>query len=209
MLKQLIHNGIVIPEIPLPFYLELSIRGKRRQLSLRQIEMALAWARKHGTPYVEDSTFVCNYMQDFSAALGINPPLTVDEVDFSPALKIVEAERAAKERLTPEEHKALTAERQAKREQLKEQHGHATVDGERVELANYVAEPSSIFMGRGKHPLRGRWKEGPRQSDMTLNLSPDASIPPGANGQRSCGSQSHCGWRAGETSCPASSSMSG
>ena len=179
MLKQLIHNGIVIPEIPLPSRLELRIRGERRQLSPRQIEMALAWARKQGTPYVEDSTFVRNFLQDFSAMLNINPPLTVDEVDFSPALKIVEAERAAKERLTQEERKALAAERKAKREQLKEQHGYAVVNGERVELGNYVAEPSSIFMGRGKHPLRGRWKEGPQQGDMTLNLSLDAPIPPG------------------------------
>jgi DNA topoisomerase-1 len=53
------------------------------------------------------------------------------------------------------------------------------VNGERVELGNYVAEPSSIFMGRGRHPLRGRWKVGPRQSDITLNLSPDAPPPPG------------------------------
>ena len=34
-------------------------------------------------------------------------------------------------------------------------------------------------MGRGKHPLRGRWKEGARQQDITLNLSPDAPRPPG------------------------------
>jgi len=29
-------------------------------------------------------------------------------------------------------------------------------------------------MGRGKHPLRGRWKEGPRKEDVELNLSTDA-----------------------------------
>jgi len=58
-------------------------------------------------------------------------------------------------------------------------YGHATVAGERVELANYTVEPSGIFMGRGKHPLRGRWKEGAKQRDITLNLSPDAPRPPG------------------------------
>ena len=34
-------------------------------------------------------------------------------------------------------------------------------------------------MRRGKHPLRGRWKEGAKRSDITLNLSPDAPRPPG------------------------------
>jgi DNA topoisomerase-1 len=118
-------------------------------------------------------------MQDFSAALGINPLLTVDQVDFGPALAIVQAERAVKERLTKEEKKALAVQRKEKREQLKEQYGYAIVDGERVELGNYATEPSGIFMGRGKHPLRGRWKEGPQQSDVTLNQSPDAVHPPG------------------------------
>jgi len=179
MFKRLIHNGILVPQVSLPEHLELTVRGERRVLTPRQIEMALAWARKQGTPYVEDAVFVRNFMRDFSAALGIEPPLAADEVDWSPALAIVEAERLAKERLTPEERKARAAERKAQRERLKEQYGYAILDDERVELANYIAEPSSIYMGRGKHPLRGRWKEGPQQSDITLNLSPDAPIPPG------------------------------
>ncbi len=180
MLRQLVHNGILVPQVSLPsHHLELTIRGEHRELSPRQMEMVLAWARKQGTSYVEDSIFVRNFLQDFSTALGITPPLAVDEVDFGPALEIVQAERAAKERLTSEERKALAAQRKAKREQLKEQYGYAIVNGERVEIGSYVAEPSGIFMGRGKHPLRGKWKEGPQQSDITLNLSPDAPRPPG------------------------------
>ena len=179
MLRQLVHRGILVPQIPLPARLELTMQGERRELSPKQIEMALAWARKQGTPYVEDPVFVRNFLQDFSAALGVEPQLTIDEVDFGPALEIVQAERAAKARLAPEERKALAAQRKAERERLKEQYGHAIVDGERVELGNYIAEPSSIFMGRGKHPLRGKWKEGPQQSDITLNLSPDAPRLPG------------------------------
>jgi DNA topoisomerase-1 len=179
MLKQLSHNGILVPDITLPSRLALTGRGECRELSPTQIEMALAWARKQGTPYVEDPLFVRNFLQDFSAALGVEPPLAVAEVDFGPALDIVQAERAARERLTPEERKALAAQRKAERERLKEQYGHAIVDGQRVEIGAYIAEPSGIFMGRGQHPLRGRWKEGPRQSDVTLNLSPDAPVPPG------------------------------
>ncbi len=179
MLKQLIHNGVVVPEPPPPVGLVLRVRGEPVALTPPQEEMALAWARKQGTPYVEDPVFVRNFMADFSRALGLDETLAVEEVDFGPALRLVEAERQARERLTPEERKALAAERKARREALRERYGHAIVNGERVELANYLVEPSGIFMGRGQHPLRGRWKEGPRHPEITLNLSPDAPPPPG------------------------------
>jgi len=179
MLTQLIHNGVLVPEPPAPLGLVLDIRGEPVALAPKQEEMALAWARKEGTPYVEDRTFAQNFLGDLSRELGIAPALKLDEVDFGPALQIVRAEREAKARLTPEERKALAAARKAQREALRAQYGYAQVDGEQVELGNYMAEPSGIFMGRGQHPLRGRWKEGARQSGITLNLSPDAPRPPG------------------------------
>jgi len=179
MLTQLIHNGVLAPEPPAPRGLVIDIRGKPVALTPKQEEMALAWARKEGTPYVEDRTFAQNFLGDLSRELGIKPDLKLDEVDFGPALQIVQAEREAKARLTPEERKAQAAARKAQREALRAQYGYAQVNGEQVELGNYMAEPSGIFMGRGQHPLRGRWKEGARQSDITLNLSPDAPHPPG------------------------------
>jgi len=179
MLKQLIHNGIVVPEPAPPVGLVLEIRGRRVALTPKQEEMALAWARKQGTPYVEDPVFVANFLADWSEALGLKVALAEEEIDFRPAIRVVEAEREAKEQLSKEERKALAAERKAQREALREQYGHAIVNGEKVELANYVVEPGGIFMGRGQHPLRGRWKEGASQEDITLNLSPDAPCPPG------------------------------
>ena len=179
MLKQLIHNGVVVPETPPYLGLVLTIQGAPVVLTPRQEEMALAWARKQGTPYVEDPTFAHNFMAGFSEALGIEVVLPAEEVDWSPAIQVVEAERATRAQMTREERKALAAERKTRREALQEQYGQAVVNGERVELANYVVEPSGIFMGRGKHPLRGRWKEGARHGDITLNLSPDAPHPPG------------------------------
>jgi DNA topoisomerase-1 len=179
MLKQLIHNGVVVPDPPPPIGLVLEIRGESVALTPKQEEMALAWAKKHGTPYVADHTFARNFMTDFGQELGLESVLSVDEVDFGPAIRIVVAEREARAGMTKEERKALAAERRAQREALREQYGYALVNGERTELANYVVEPSGIFMGRGKHPLRGRWKEGARQEDITLNLSPDAPRPVG------------------------------
>jgi DNA topoisomerase-1 len=179
MLTQLIHNGVLVPEPPAPRGLLLTIRGRAAALTPKQEEMALAWARKQGTPYVEDRTFARNFLADFSRELGLEVPLTLDEVDFGPAIRLVEEEKAARQRMTKEERKALAAERKARREALRAQYGFAIANGEQVELANYTVEPSSIFMGRGEHPLRGRWKEGAQQEDITLNLSPDADMPAG------------------------------
>jgi DNA topoisomerase-1 len=179
MLNQLIHNGVVVPEPQPPRGLVLRIKGEPVALSPKQEEMALAWAKKQGTPYVEDETFVENFMIDFSQALGLDDVLSMDQVDFGPAIRLVETEREARAQMSKEERKALAAERKVQREALREQYGHATVNGRRTELANYVVEPSGIFMGRGRHPLRGRWKEGAHHKDITLNLSPDAPRPPG------------------------------
>ena len=183
MLQQLVHNGVVVPNPPPPLSLVITIKGRAVVLTPKQEEMALAWAKKQGTPYVQDRTFVRNFMADFGQALDLDSRLTADEVDFRPVIRIVEAERETKAQMTKEERKALAAERKAQREALREQHGSAAVNGQPTGVANYVVEPSGIFMGRGKHPLRGRWKEGARQEDITLNLSPDAPRPPGAWGQ--------------------------
>jgi DNA topoisomerase-1 len=183
MLKQLAHNGVVVPEPPPALGLVVRIQGVPVALTPKQEEMAMAWARKLGTPYVTDRTFAKNFMADLSQELGRDRALRVDDVDFGPAIEIVEAEREVKAQLTKEDRKALAAERRVRREELRDQHGYATVDGEQVPLANYVVEPSGIFMGRGKHPLRGRWKEGARRADITLNLNPDAPRPTGSWGE--------------------------
>lgn len=178
-MRELVHNGVVVPPMPGPYNLKLKIRGQEVALTPTQEEMAMAWVRKLGTEYVEDPVFARNFLADFSEALGIEPPLKLEEVDFSPAAEIIAAERAAREQMSKEERKALAAQRKVAREALKEQYGYAIVDGERTELGTYLVEPSGIFMGRGKHPLRGRWKPGPKYRDITLNLSPEAPRPPG------------------------------
>ena len=83
--EQLIHNGIlVLPDPPYCPSPTLTIRGERSVPNRTQEEMAIAWARKIGTEYVQDSGFCKNFMRDFSAALGVKPRLSVDEVDFGP-----------------------------------------------------------------------------------------------------------------------------
>ena len=82
LLTELIHNGVLIPPAPEPRGLVLTVRGAPVHLTSKQEELAMAWAKKQGTPYVEDSVFARNFLRDFSAALGVEPPLAIDEVDF-------------------------------------------------------------------------------------------------------------------------------
>jgi len=171
------HNGVIVPPKYQGRGLTVKINGQTTKLNDEQEEMAVAWAKKVGTPYVEDPKFAENFHEDFGKKLGMK--LLPGDVDFTDIIQLVQREREAKLALPPEVKKAQAAERKAQREANKEKYGYATVDGQRMELGNYNVEPNSIFMGRGQHPWRGKWKQGPGYEDIELNLSPDAPRPPG------------------------------
>ncbi len=176
-MKRLHHNGVLVPRKHEAKRLTVQVKGKKIKLTPEQEEMAFAWAKKVGTPYVEDSVFAENFHRDLSKKLGIN--IKPGDVDYSMIVSIIEKERSWKANLSRKERKQLAAQRKAKREANKKRYGYAFVDGIQMEVANYAVEPSSIFIGRGNHPLRGRWKEGPCEEDIDLNLSPDAPRPRG------------------------------
>jgi DNA topoisomerase-1 len=100
-------------------------------------------------------------------------------IDFSEVAQYLEAEKQKKLNMSQTEKKKQAAERKAKRQELKEKYGYAEVDGKKLEIANWTAEPSCLFAGRGDHPRRGKWKEGPSEEDIILNLSPDSPRPSG------------------------------
>jgi DNA topoisomerase-1 len=176
-MEQLIHNGVMVPPRYEAQGLSVKIKGEEHRLTPEQEERAVAWAKKIGTPYVEDPVFAENFHEDFSELLGFK--VLPGDVDYSDIYRLVEAEREYKKNLGKEEKKRLIEERKAVREANKERYGYALIDGERCELGNYMVEPSSIFMGRGEHPFRGRWKEGPREEDIEINHIPKEDAPPG------------------------------
>jgi DNA topoisomerase-1 len=177
-MKQLIHNGILVPRYEPKGY-KIWVKGTEIKLTPEQEQMAVAWVKKLGTEYVNDKIFVRNFLKDFSKALGIKGKVEISDIDFSEIQRDVEKEKALKLAMSKEEKKKLAEERKLVREANKLKYGYAVVDGVKVEIGNYVAEPGCIFMGRGDHPLRGRWKPGVEEEDVILNLSPDANRPPG------------------------------
>src|SRR6188472_2266471 len=92
-------------------------------------------------------------------------------------MKEAEIERI---RILPSEKKRkLYSSKKAEREKLRSIYGKAIVDGIEVDIANWLVEPPGLFMGRGQHPLRGKWKPRIRPQDVSLNLGENASVPEG------------------------------
>lgn len=176
-MKSMHHNGVMVPPNYEAKGLSVKIKGEWHKLTPEEEERVVAWAAKIGTPYVEDPVFAWNFHGDLSELMGME--VKPGDIDYTPIHKMIVAERKRKKNLSREEKKKRREKRKKVREANKEKYGWATIDGERCELGNYMVEPSSIFMGRGQHPLRGKWKEGPTHEDIELNLSPDAEIPEG------------------------------
>src|SRR5487761_60262 len=138
------HNGVVFPE---PYKSDprtntISIKGEKIVMNLAQEEMAVAWAKKIGTPYVEDPVFQKNFLSDFLK-------LFLEKYRNAKISDIIFPSLPEKVELTKEQKKALATERKKKRLELKEKFGFANVDGVRTEIANWVVEPPGLFMGRG------------------------------------------------------------
>ena len=178
--KTLKHNGILFPPPFESLGIKIKIKGEKISLDLLQEEMVYQWAKKKDTPYAQDKVFQKNFVSDFAKTLPAKfKKISLSDIDFSEANKIVDKEKDAKERMTKDQKKSFTAKRKKLREEMKEKYGRAVMDGGEVEVANYMAEPPGIFIGRGEHPIRGRWKPRVTPKDITLNLGKEAKVPPG------------------------------
>ena len=208
-MKSLKHSGIYVPTYEYQGLL-VKVHGQSFKLSPQTEQMAVAWARKKlSATSPPDKLFYRNFLEDFLKALKAENPSgaflkefatnhlkilekddgiwIVDgrlkddpEVDFSMVTEYVLREQQKKLSMAKEEKKKIAAERKIRREGLRENYGYATVDGKKLEIANWTAEPSCIFAGRGDHPRRGKWKQGPKEEDIMLNLSDPRFRPAGS-----------------------------
>ena len=207
-MEKLKHNGIYVPTYDCKSF-SVKIKEKPIELSEKSEQMAMAWIRKtmsQTTPL--DKVFMKNFMQEFleqlkqeNPALQLldpfakgylknidaaepeyvtNPDSAIRKaIDFTEVSSYIEEEKQKKLDMSKEEKKRQAAERKVRRLEFKEKFGYAWVDGKKLEIANWTAEPSCLFAGRGDHPRRGKWKEGPSEEDIILNLSPDSPRPAG------------------------------
>jgi len=182
--KTLQHNGILFPPDYETHDIKIKIKGENVELNLNQEEMIYQWAKKKDTPYAQDQVFQKNFTVDFAKTLNSKfKKISYEDIDFSNAYKIVDKEKDLKEMMTKEEEKALSVKRKEVREKLRIKYGIAIIDGKEVEVGNYMAEPPGIFIGRGEHPIRGKWKPRVTVKDVTLNLGKKAKVPEGKWGK--------------------------
>ena len=178
--KSLSHNGVNFPPPYEPSGLSITVNGRTIALTPLAEEMAYQLAKKKDTPYVQDPVFTWNFLSDFVKQL---PPwcrgARFSEIDFSQIYEKVDREKAAKERMSKEQKKALASSRKEQREALKAKFGRARLDDKEVDIANWMVEPPGLFMGRGQHPFRGKWKPRIQPSDVILNLGQSSPIPQG------------------------------
>ena len=189
--KTLEHNGILFPPEYESVGIKIKIKGENVSLTLEQEEMVYQWAKKKDAPkpgvtekYVEDPVFQKNFVKDFAKTFNNKfKDLKYANIDFTQSYKLVDKEKEVKELMTKEEKKSLAVERKKIRENMKISYGKAIMDGKEVDIANYMAEPPGIFMGRGEHPMRGRFKPRVTAKNVTLNLGKKTKIPDGEWGK--------------------------
>ncbi len=207
-MKSLQHKGIYVPPYDYK-NLSIKVDGQPFKLTCHTEQMAIAWARKKlSVTSPPDKVFYRNFIEDFLKTLRQENPsdesienFTVDylksldeddsewlvngkpgedpRIDFGEVTSYVLREQEKKLNMPKEEKKKLANERKVQREALRKKYGNAMVDERELEIANWTSEPSCIFAGRGNHPKRGKWKEGPKQEEIILNLSPDSPRLPG------------------------------
>lgn len=182
------HNGIAFPPEYKPRGISISIVGEEYSLNTNQEELIYAWAKKKDTHYVRDNVFESNFLIDLRSVL---PPRfgsvkKISELDLANAYRLVDEENRLKEvekerirNLPRDEKRLISQSKKNERERLRSIYGLATVDGVTVEIANWLVEPPGLFMGRGQHPLRGRWKPRVLPQDVILNLGENAEVPEG------------------------------
>ena len=181
------HKGVAFPPEYQPRGITIIIRGDELVLNRDLEEIVYAWAKKKDTHYVQDPIFQQNFLSDLQKILPErHRNITINDIDFSMAYQLADEERSMKERekerykaLSKEQKKSIAQARKVERERLKAIYGKAVVDGIEVDVANWLVEPPGLFMGRGQHPMRGRWKPRVRPQDVTLNLGENAPVPEG------------------------------
>src|ERR687889_2713856 len=183
------HRGVAFPPEYQSRGIGIIIRGERFILNRDQEEIIYAWAKKKNTHYIQDPIFQSNFLNDLRALLPdkLRSIDFINDIDFSEAFRLVDHENAMKEaeiqrikNLPKDEKRKISLRKKEERERLKAIYGKAIVDGVEVEIANWLVEPPGLFMGRGQHPLRGKWKPRVKPQDVILNLGEKAPVPEGA-----------------------------
>jgi DNA topoisomerase-1 len=182
------HRGVAFPPEHHLRGISISIAGEKFSLNQEQEELIYAWAKKKETHYVRDPVFQSNFLVDLKKLLPekFRDISSIADIDFSEAFTLADQEKrmkdAEKERirnLPKDERKKIRIARKSELDKIKGFYGKALIDGIEVDVANWLVEPPGLFMGRGQHPQRGKWKPRVAPNEVILNLGEGATAPEG------------------------------
>ena len=145
----LVHNGIAISS---------SIHTKNDKIEYKNqpinnnknLSTALYLYSKHSTK-TKDQVFKQNFLNSIKQFL----PLCCKDIKFISELNFSKNKKI----------KTKTKSRSYNK------YKYCFVNGAKEKIDRFLAEPSCIFIGRGKHNLRGTFKPGVKESDITINIS--------------------------------------
>jgi DNA topoisomerase-1 len=115
-----------------------------------------------------------NFFEDFRKALGKDHAIKkFDDLDFSRIREHIAKEKLIKKAATVDEKATAKEEKMA----IQGKYGYALVDGHLEKVGNTMAEPPSLFRGRGKHPLMGKVKQRIMPEQVSINIGQRAKVP--------------------------------
>jgi len=141
-----------------------------------QEEILWNYAHYIESDYWKSKIFQKNFLVVLQKYIDKNIKSVNEVVPFlKKCFAIQQKEKEQKKSLTKEEKEHLKKEKDL----IKEKYGYAIINGEKQALGMYQLEPCGVFIGRGKSPLTGCWKERNYKSDVTINISKSAKVPEG------------------------------
>lgn len=175
------HNGVIFPPPyePLPSYVKMYYDLRAVDLPHAAEEVAGFFGAMLETDHAKNPVFQKNFFEDFlkvleqSGGCGIQID-DFDKCDFSKMYAYFEKVREEKKNMSKEEKKRIKDERDA----LEEPFRTCLLNGRKENVGNFKVEPPGLFRGRGAHPKTGKLKRRVFPEDITLNLGPDAAVPP-------------------------------
>ena len=177
--KTLEHNALCFPPEYKPHNVPLLHKGKPVALTPECEELATFYALcpEDGPQLGNAETrpvFRKNFFEDFRRALGKDHEIKkFEDLDFSRIREHIDKEKLIKKAATVDEKAAAKEEKLG----LQAKFGFALVDGHLEKVGNTMAEPPSLFRGRGKHPLMGKAKQRIMPEQVSINIGQRARVP--------------------------------
>ena len=158
--------------------------GKKYKLTSKEEEVANFWARRITTDqkativHTTDPIFIKNFWKDFKTYL------TPEHKKIMKDFNKFNFENIRKKLIDIKENETEYKKKDKKRisAETTKEYGFAVVNGVKEKIAGYVPEPASLFLGRGKNPLRGRIKRDVKPSDVIINIGIKSKTPKAPQG---------------------------